>query len=100
MNSEARYSDIKQQLSKLCGVSSNSLLIAEMDSRWPCSLRDEKHRSFGNRIIRVATAQHLYAFQLPVELDDDGMLINDSESMQGMYEYNYYKIINTNGLNK
>ncbi|XP_030745241.1 ubiquitin carboxyl-terminal hydrolase 32 isoform X3 [Sitophilus oryzae] len=64
LNSEAKYGDLKEQLSELCGVDAKRLLLAEVDTCQVRALLPDDNR------INPATACELYAYELPADFNN------------------------------
>lgn len=66
LNSEAKYLELKEQLYKLCGITSDRLLLAEVAySQIRLILSDDVR-------INPNTATELYAYELPeIKLEED-----------------------------
>lgn len=70
LNSEARYLELKEQLSELCGIRPDRLLLAEVAY---CQIRDPLPDEIR---VNSGTATELYAYELPdvsdVQETDEG----------------------------
>lgn len=60
LNSEGRYCDLQEALSKLCGIDAKQLLIAEINGPIPTRFPHLK-----NRIRLNSSTINLFAYQLP-----------------------------------
>lgn len=59
LNSDSRYSDFKKELSQLCQLDANVMLVCELsNSQIRCVLQDE-HK------IKVSTATELVVYEMP-----------------------------------